>query len=171
MKYTRIRKRKDGEVTLDYVLSMTLGYIVIVEVIVLFFCLIIGQLNTDLFGSNFSNHLLVKIFSIVSAVFIIGISIYRFRLTFADEKNRLGATKLNTVENEKKHVLFLFNSEDAEVGRYYLGKKLQGKTPAELAEMKHMLCFFKSYNPKTNEWVPCVGLGNGDSLATKAVSI
>ena len=35
MKYTRIRKRKDGEVTLDYVLSMTLGYIVIVEVIVL----------------------------------------------------------------------------------------------------------------------------------------
>jgi hypothetical protein len=90
---------------------------------------------------------------------------------FADEKNRIGAAKLNTVENEKKHVLFLFNSEDAEVGRYYLGKKLQGKSPAELAEMKHMLCFFKSYNPNTNEWVPCVGLGNGDSLATKAVSI
>lgn len=90
---------------------------------------------------------------------------------FADEKNRLGATKLNTVENEKKHVLFLFNSEDAEVGRYYLGKKLQGKTPAELAEMKHMLCFFHSYNPNTNEWVPCVGLGSGESLATKAVSI
>jgi len=88
MKYIRIRKKKDGEVTLDYVLSMTLGYIVIVEVIVLFFCLIIGQLNTDLFGSNFSNHLLVKIFSIVSAIFIIGISIYRFRLTFADEKNK-----------------------------------------------------------------------------------
>lgn len=90
---------------------------------------------------------------------------------FADEKNRIGAAKLNTVENEKKHVLFLFNAEDAEVGRYYLGKKLQGKSPAELAEMKHMLCFFKSYNPNTNEWVPCVGLGNGDSLATKAVSI
>ena len=90
---------------------------------------------------------------------------------FADEKNRIGAAKLNTVENEKKHVLFLFNSEDAEVGRYYLGKKLQGKTPAQLAEMKHMLCFFKSYNPNTNEWVPCVGLGNGESLATKAVSI
>jgi hypothetical protein len=90
---------------------------------------------------------------------------------FADEKNRIGAAKLNTVETEKKHVLFLFNSEDAEVGRYYLGKKLQGKSPAELAEMKHMLCFFKSYNPNTNEWVPCVGLGNGDSLATKAVSI
>ena len=92
-------------------------------------------------------------------------------VTFADAAYASGACKLNTVENEKKHVLFLFNSDDAEVGRYYLGKKLQGKTPAELAEMKHLLCFFKSYNPNTNEWVPCVGLGNGESLATKAVSI
>ena len=92
-------------------------------------------------------------------------------VSFGDEAYQTGACKLNTVENEKKHVLFLFNSADAEVGRYYLGKKLQGKSPAELAEMKHMLCFFKSYNPNTNEWVPCVGLGNGDSLASKAVSI
>lgn len=90
--------------------------------------------------------------------------------TFADEANRLGACKLNTVENEKKHVLFLFNAKDAEVGRYYLGNKLQGKTPAELVEMRHSLCFFKSYNPNTNEWVPCVGKGNGDNLAAKAVS-
>ena len=92
-------------------------------------------------------------------------------VSFGDETYATGACKLNTVENEKKHVLFLFNNDDAEVGRYYLGKKLQGKTPAELAEMKHLLCFFKSYNPNTNEWVPCVGLGNGESLATKAVSI
>ena len=90
--------------------------------------------------------------------------------TFADEANKLGACKLNTVENEKKHVLFLFNSADAEVGRYYLGKKLQGKTPAELVEMRHSLCFFKSFNPNTNEWVPCVGEGKGDNLAAKAVS-
>ena len=88
MKYTRVRKDANGEVTLDYVLSMTLGYIVILEVIVLFFCLITGQLNTDLFGNDFSNLLLVKIFSIVSAVFIFGISIYRFRLTRVDKKNR-----------------------------------------------------------------------------------
>ena len=89
--------------------------------------------------------------------------------TFADETNRLGACKLNTVENEKKHVLFLFNSKDAEVARYYLGKKLQGKTPQELVEMKHSLCFFQSWNPKTRQWVPCVGVGTGDTLASSAV--
>lgn len=89
--------------------------------------------------------------------------------TFADETNRLGACKLNTVENEKKHVLFLFNSNNAEVARYYLGKKLQGKTPAELVEMRHSLCFFQSWNPSTREWVPCVGEGKGDNLASSAV--
>ena len=89
--------------------------------------------------------------------------------TFADETNRLGACKLNTVENEKKHVLFLFNASNAEVARYYLGKKLQGKTPQELVEMKHSLCFFQSWNPNTREWVPCVGEGKGDNLASSAV--
>lgn len=91
-------------------------------------------------------------------------------VSFGDETYATGACKLNTVENEKKHVLFLFNSADAEVGRYYLGKKLQGKTPQELVEMKHSLCFFKSYNPETEAWVPCVGLSNSENLAEKAVS-
>ena len=90
--------------------------------------------------------------------------------TFADETNRLGACKLNTVENEKKHVLFLFNSADAEVGRYYLGKKLQGKSPAELVEEKHALCFFESFNPETKSWVPCVGMSNQEDLAKTAAS-
>ena len=91
-------------------------------------------------------------------------------VSFGDETYATGACKLNTVENEKKHVLFLFNDGDAEVGRYYLGKKLQGKTPQELVEMKHSLCFFKSYNPETEAWVPCVGLSNSENLAEKAVS-
>ena len=91
-------------------------------------------------------------------------------VNFGDETYATGACKLNTVENEKKHVLFLFNSADAEVGRYYLGKKLQGKSPAELVEMKHSLCFFKSFNPESQAWVPCVGLSNSENLAEKAVS-
>ena len=37
---------------------------------------------------------------------------------FRDEAYTIGACKLNTVENDKKHVLFLFNDKDAEVGRY-----------------------------------------------------
>ena len=91
-------------------------------------------------------------------------------ISFGDETYAKGASKLNTVENEKKHVLFLFNSADAEVGRYYLGKKLQGKSPAELVEQKHTLCFFKSFNPETQSWVPCVGLSNQEDLTKSAVS-
>lgn len=91
-------------------------------------------------------------------------------VTFSDEANATGACKLNTVENEKKHVLFLFNAADAEVGRYYLGKKLQGQTPAQLVEKKHQLCIFKSYNPNTNSWVPCVGLSSQEDLSKSAVS-
>ena len=91
-------------------------------------------------------------------------------ISFANEAYATGACKLNTVETEKKHVLFLFNSSNAEVGRYYLGKKLQGKTPDELVEMIPSLCIFKSFNPETESWVPCVGLSSGEDLSAKAVS-
>ena len=77
--------------------------------------------------------------------------------SFSDETYAKGACKLNTVENDTKHVLFLFNDRDAEVGRYYIGKKLQGLTPTQLTEIKHELCFFESWNPETKKWVPCVG--------------
>lgn len=80
--------------------------------------------------------------------------------SFGDEAYSLGASKLNTVEKEKKHVLFLFNSEDKEVGRYYLGKKLQGKTPSELVALKDSIAFFETWNPESKSWVPCVGLSS-----------
>ena len=91
-------------------------------------------------------------------------------VSFGDETYAKGACKLNTVENEKKHVLFLFNAGDAEVGRYYLGKKLQGQSPAELVEKKHSLCFFESFNPETKSWVPCVGLNQSEDLTKSAVA-
>ena len=90
-------------------------------------------------------------------------------VSFGDETYAKGACKLNTVENEKKHVLFLYNDSEAEVGRYYLGKKLQGMTPDQLVEKKHVLCFFESFNPDTKSWVPCVGLSNQEDLAKKMV--
>jgi len=90
--------------------------------------------------------------------------------SFAEEAYATGACKLNTVETEKKHVLFLFNSADVEVGRYYLGKKLQGLSPAEIAQKKSNLCVFKSYNPDAKAWVPCVGLSMQENLSVKAVS-
>ena len=82
--------------------------------------------------------------------------------SFADETSSLGASKLNTVENENKHVLFLFNKHDEEVGRYYIGKRLQGKTPSEIVGIKHNLVFFDAWNPNTKEWVPCIGMANNN---------
>lgn len=80
------------------------------------------------------------------------------QVSFADETCAKGACKLNTVENETKHVLFLFNDRNEEVGRYYIGKKLQGKSPNELVQLKDQMCFFESWNPSTNSWVPCISL-------------
>lgn len=87
---------------------------------------------------------------------------------FASYAKSKGAVALNTYENEKKHVLFLFDEMDAEVGRYYMGKKLQGKSVDELIEKKSNLCIFESYNPNTKQWVPCVGLSSQPSLSATA---
>ena len=80
--------------------------------------------------------------------------------SFGDEVYEIGAIKLNTIENNRKHVLFLFNSNNEEVGRYYMVKAIQGKTPSELIEIKHDLVFFESWNPESKSWVPCVGLSS-----------
>ena len=77
---------------------------------------------------------------------------------FTEEFNNIGASRLNTVENATRHVLFLFNSNNEEVGRYYLGKKLQGMSPERLVGIKDNLVFFESWNPESASWVPCVGL-------------
>lgn len=94
-------------------------------------------------------------------------------ISFGDETFVKGACKLNTVENETKHVLFLFNSDDEEVGRYYLSKSLQGKTPSELVGMKQNLCFFESWSPGDKEhpaiWVPCVSLSSNKELTGNAI--
>ena len=85
-------------------------------------------------------------------------------ISFADETNAKGACKLNTVENETRHVLFLFNNKDEEVGRYYIGKKLQGMSPAQLVEIKESLVFFESWNPEKKSWGPCVGVSSNDKV-------
>ena len=89
---------------------------------------------------------------------------------FINEANATGACKLNTVENEKKHALFLFNAADAEVGRYYLCQSLQGKTPVEIADLKHNLVIFESFNTEDNSWVPCITLSSQTNLSQSAVS-
>lgn len=95
-------------------------------------------------------------------------------ISFGDETFVKGACKLNTVENETKHVLFLFNSDAEEVGKYYIGKSLQGKTPSELVEIKNDLVFFESWNQESKSWVPCVKLsskGEGSSTSLRTLKI
>ena len=77
--------------------------------------------------------------------------------SFAEEAYIKGACGLVTLENDKKHVLFLFSENEEEVGRYYISKKLQGLTPEEITEIKDTLAFFESWNPETKQWVPCIG--------------
>jgi hypothetical protein len=86
-------------------------------------------------------------------------------VSFADETCAKGACKLNTVENDTKHVLFLFNNEDEEVGRYYIGKSLQGKTPEQIVELKEQLYFLECWNPLKKQWVPCVGFRKSAQLS------
>ena len=81
-------------------------------------------------------------------------------IPFKEEATKLGGCKLNTIETDTKHVLFVFNQEDKEVKRYFLGKKLRGKTPKELVEIMDSIAAFEAFNPKTKEWVPCVGMIN-----------
>lgn len=91
-------------------------------------------------------------------------------VSFADETYAAGACKLNSFESDKKHVLFLYNAANAEVGRYYMGSKLHGLKPAEIAAKKSNLVFFKSWNPQTSSWVPCIGISAQENLADSAVA-
>lgn len=80
---------------------------------------------------------------------------------YASEKHNCGAEFIDTYENATKHVFFFLDEDYFELRKYYLCQKLHGKTPEELAEMKHSLVFFESWNPNKGEWVPCVGLNEG----------
>jgi len=79
---------------------------------------------------------------------------------FVGEVLRTGATKVDTYESDTKHVLFLYDANKLEVGKYYLTKALHGQTPHQIAEQKHLLCIFESWNPTAKEgkgdWIPCV---------------
>lgn len=88
--------------------------------------------------------------------------------SFEEATNQMGAVSLNTFENEKKHVLFFFGSNQQEVGRLYMAQKLHGQTPDQLIEQRHTLVFFESWNPEKQAWVPCVGKGTQVSLASTA---
>lgn len=89
-------------------------------------------------------------------------------VSFEEKANELGANGLVTYEKENKHALFLFSGA-TEVGRFYLGKNLQGMGDEKLVEQRSHILFFESWNPETEKWVPCAGYSNQESLASKVV--
>ena len=89
--------------------------------------------------------------------------------SFEAETNSLGATALAGYHSDKKHVLFLFDDNGAEVKRYYIGKNLQDMSDDELIVNRSSLVFFESWNPNTSKWVPSVGLGQ-PSIASRRKS-
>lgn len=114
-------------------------------------------------GKNNVNHIVIK-----------GIDVWISDIrSFDEEILRKGATKFNTFENERKHIMFLFNDNDEEVGRYYIGKKLQGKAPEQIENLIDNIEFFETWNSNKKEWVPCVGLRMGlpTSISEKAISL
>ena len=100
-------------------------------------------------------------------------------ITFGEEANNTGATIVDTFESETKHVMLFFNDDNTVVGKYYMGKKLQGKTPEELLEQKSVLCIFESWNPNVTDnagnviggWVPCVGLAKNQGPSEHSARI
>lgn len=69
-----------------------------------------------------------------------------------------GEITFRTVEKGNTHVLFLVNPDGIVVGKYYMCKPIQGKTPQELVEIKHLLVCFGCYYENNEDWIPCVSL-------------
>lgn len=75
---------------------------------------------------------------------------------FAEEAVRVGAIKLNIVDNEFGRFMHFFNSNNETVGVYKMTDRLRGFTKEQLAEQHNKLFFCKLYNQKSNFWETCV---------------
>lgn len=87
----------------------------------------------------------------------------------AEEAARTGATMVDVAAN--KPVLLLFNANKSCVGKAYISKALQGKTPAQIASMKADLCLFESYYEEKNTWVPCVSISKNQGPSANAAAL
>lgn len=94
-----------------------------------------------------------------------GVELYLTKArSFEIEASNLGACMYAKFENETKHVLFLFNKDDEEVGRFYIGKKLQELTYDEIDNKIDNLVVFESWNPKLEKWIPCIGVKENNTI-------
>ena len=71
---------------------------------------------------------------------------------FSYEVTRIGACKLNIVDNEFGHFMHFFNSNNETVGVYKMTSRLRGFTKEQLAEQHSKLFFCKMFNPDKGIW-------------------
>ena len=71
---------------------------------------------------------------------------------FSYEVTRIGACKLNFVDNEFGHFMHFFNSKNETVGVYKMTNRLRGFTKEQLAEQHSKLFFCKMYNSDKDIW-------------------
>jgi hypothetical protein len=69
---------------------------------------------------------------------------------------KLGVHKFEVKENDKKHVLFLYDCVSKMVGSYYMSKGMHGFTAQEIIAQRDVLRFYKTWSNEYKKWMPCV---------------
>lgn len=69
---------------------------------------------------------------------------------------KLGVHRLEVKEDDKKHVLFLYNCVSNMVGSFYMSKGMHGFTTQEIVVQRDVLRFYKTWSNEYKKWMPCV---------------
>lgn len=69
---------------------------------------------------------------------------------------RLGVCRFEVIEDDNKHVLFLYDSVSKMVGGYYMSKGMHGFTAQEIIAQRDVLSFYKTWSNENKKWMPCV---------------
>ena len=90
---------------------------------------------------------------VIKKTFKDGNVIYHTReYPFSYEVTKIGACKLNFVDNEFGHFMHFFNTNNETVGVYKMTSRLRGFTKEQLAEQHSKLFFCKMFNPDKGIW-------------------
>lgn len=69
---------------------------------------------------------------------------------------KLGVHQFVVKEDDKKHVLFLYDCVSRIVGSFYMSKGMYGFTSQEIIAQRDVLRFFKTWSNEYKKWMPCV---------------
>ena len=75
--------------------------------------------------------------------------------------SKLRVHRLEVKEDDKKHVILLYNNVSNIVGSYYMSKGMHGFTAQEIIAQRDVLRFYKTWSNEYKKWIPSV-FGNLD---------